>query len=345
MNLFGRRAVAMQGEGGGGGGGGGTQFSVTEAKAFLSNFVPDPKALDALPEPDLKAYHGRVKGYVDTSVTKAAEEARKTAGFPETWREQLAGKEDKDSKRLERFKRYQTPQAMADALLGVQDRIAAGELRSALPPASDAAAVAEWRKQHGIPAKPTEYVVELEGGRKVDGVIQPDGLTEFLGVAHAEGLAPKTVNQVLGWFVKRAETQKEAAATRDALAKQTAEDELRKVWGQDYRRNVGSIHGLLDTAPAEVKELILNARTTDGTPFASHPGILQFLSKTSLELNPHITVVPGEHGNVAGAIEDEMKALEKQMGDKTSDYWKDEKKQARYRQLVEARAAGQRKAA
>lgn len=344
MNLFGRRAVVMQGEGSGSGGGG-DQFNVAEAKSFLTNFVPDPKALDALPEPDLKAYHGRVKGFVDTSASKAAEEAKKNAGFPESWREQLAGKEDKDNKRLERLKRYQTPQALADALLGVQDRIAAGELRSALPPSGDAAAVAEWRKQHGIPAKPEDYKVELEEGRKVDGVIQPEGLKEFLAVAHEEGVAPKTVNKVLGWFVKRAEAQKVAMDTRDAQVKQTAEDELRKVWGQDYRRNVNAIHGLLDTAPAEVKEMILNARTPEGVPFASHPGILQFLAAKSLELNPHITVVPGEHANVASAIEDEIKALEKQMGDLKSDYWKDEKKQARYRQLVEARAAGQRKAA
>ena len=56
---------------------------------------------------------------------------------------------------------------------------------------------------------------------------------------------------------------------------------------------------------------------------------------SALAINPVATVVTNSNGNVMNSIDDEIAAIEKVMH--TKEYFKDEKKQARYRQLIEAR--------
>jgi hypothetical protein len=111
------------------------------------------------------------------------------------------------------------------------------------------------------------------------------------------------------------------------------------VWGGDYRKNKAMIEAFLDMGPAGTKASLFSARLPDGTPLASHPGILQFLSDRSREVIDAATIVPAEGAAMAQSVETEMNAIKGLMADKNSKYWKGqeaEKLQARFRELAQA---------
>jgi len=108
---------------------------------------------------------------------------------------------------------------------------------------------------------------------------------------------------------------------------------------------VNLISGLLDSAPAGVKDAIMGGRATDGSPMMSHPDVLRWLTGMALELNPQHTVVAGHGPNASAAIDNEITTIEKRMVDDRAGYFKDEKMQARYRDLISVRDRVKQKAA
>jgi hypothetical protein len=105
------------------------------------------------------------------------------------------------------------------------------------------------------------------------------------------------------------------------------------------------IEGLLDTAPAGVKDLIKFGRLSDGTPIMANPDTIRWFNNMAREINPVTTVVPNAGANVSGAIDDEIAKIEKTMRTDRKAYNADDKMQARYRDLLSARERAGKKAA
>jgi hypothetical protein len=151
---------------------------------------------------------------------------------------------------------------------------------------------------------------------------------------------PKVAHAAIGWYNNFVEEQAAKIHEGDLSAKQTTEDALRAEWGNDYRVNINAIGGLLDTAPKEVSEAVLNARTSDGKAIMNDPAIVRWFVQLAREANPVATLVPGSAGTGPQAIDTEISSIEKLMGNKNSEYWKGptaDKMQSRYRELLEAR--------
>lgn len=272
---------------------------------------------------------------VDTgSDTPPADPDGGSGTWPEDWRVQAAGG---DEKLLRRFERYASPKDALSALIQAQNKISAGLKPTPLPKDATPEQITEWRQNNGIPEDPSGYEVKLPGG-VVLGEADKPVVDEFLKVAHAGNMRPDQVNSVLNWYYEQQDIAEAERARADAVYRQNAEEELRAEWGGQYRLNVNLAMGLLDSAPADVKESLLGARLADGTPLGNHPGVLRWLANTSRELNPVATVVPGAGANAASAIEDEISAIERRMAEDRVAYFKDEKAQARYRELLNARS-------
>lgn len=275
-----------------------------------------------------------------TTPTETAGDTQRTTPadgpgtWPEDWRVQAAGG---DEKLLKRFERYASPKDALAALIQAQNKISAGLKPTPLPKDATPEQLAEWRQNNGIPETPEEYQIKLPGG-VVLGDADKAVVDDFLKVAHSGNLRPDQVNSVLNWYYEKQDQAEAEQAQTDAIFRQNAEEELRAEWGGQYRLNVNLALGLLDTAPADVKESLLGARLADGTPLGNHPGVLRWLANTSRELNPVTTVVPGSGANAASAIDDEIAAIEKRMAEDRKAYFKDEKAQARYRELLTARS-------
>ena len=251
------------------------------------------------------------------------------------WRDQFAGDDEEFGKTLERFK---TPGDFANSFKEAQSTIRAGGHKQAagLPEGATEEQIAAYREEQGIPAEAAGYLDTLPDGLVVgeeDGEIFGD----FLGALHAVNAPPEIAHAALEWYNNFNEQQQEMFADFDAESYKATEDQLRQDWGADYRANINLIGGLLDkTFGEETKEALLNARAPDGTGLFNIPEFMDGLAGLARQIDPINAIVP-PGGDPQQTLNDEIESLEKYMKEDRAAYMKDEKAQARLRELYDIR--------
>lgn len=258
--------------------------------------------------------------------------AQSGAKWPDNWRQEFAGNDDK---LVKRFERYNSPRDIANALIAAQNKISSGEFKAALPKDATEEQIKAWRAENGIPESPDKYDLT---GLEIDEE-DKEAVGELLKSAHQLNQTPEQVKAALQWHYDLKDKEAEVRENKDRELAQKTTDALHADWGNDYRPNMNLIHGLLDTVPG-IKDKFLGGRMADGTPIGSDPEMLGFLALVARQINPVTTVVPGAGANIAGAIDDEIAKLEGLMGNRSSEYWKGpmaDKNQARLRDLYSAR--------
>lgn len=259
----------------------------------------------------------------------AAKDAADTpANWPANWREMVS---KEDAKVLTRLQRYASPEAALEALIAAQNRISAGELKPVLAKNATPEQIKEWREANGVPESADKY--DLGDAGKA---VPKELLDVVLAEAHATNQTPE---QIKGTLKAWGKIQQDIAALRaenDHTAKVNGEEELRAEWGADFRRHINLIHGVLDAhAPAGFKDQLMQARLADGTLLSSSTPFLRFMAQMALIDNPAGIVVPSGSGNPAQSVESEIAKIEEKIG--TKEYTRDEKMQARYRELLTMR--------
>jgi hypothetical protein len=286
---------------------------------------------------------------VDTSAAAApppaaapAPAANESWARPD-WRESYAKQRGGDDKLVNRLSRYASPDAALDALVSMQTKLSAGELRVSTPfPVNGTDdQKAEWRRGNGIPDKPENYKIDLGGGLVVGEEDKPV-VDSFLKAAHASNLPASQVNSLLKWyFTDLVEGETAKRHELDQRVAQEVDDKLHVEWGQEYRKNKVLIEAYIDgSGPPGLKDMLFSARLADGTPLASNLEVLRWLADRAREFNPTLALVPGDPSMAGKTIGDEMANLQAQMANKNSEYWKGPKAQQlqeRYRKLLEAR--------
>lgn len=254
------------------------------------------------------------------------------AAWREDWRQTMAKGDEKVLKRLER---YASPEALSDALIAAQNRISSGDLKPVLKKDSTPEQIAEWRAANGVPEKPDGYDL----GKDVKLSDQGKAFMErYLPIAHANNMTADQVKANLGFIAEMNKAEAVGRATRDVELEESGEETLRAEWGGEYKRNVTFIHNLLDgAATPEFKDKLLGGRLADGTPIGSDPAALRFLMSLALVQNPTGTLVPGYNNTPIEGVDEEIKKIETLMRTDRAAYDKDEKQQARLRELYGAR--------
>lgn len=263
-----------------------------------------------------------------------------TAGkkWGEDWRESYAGQ---DEKKLNVLKRYASPQAALDALFAAQAKIGSGEVKAPLPANATPEQVAQYRKDNGIPEKPEGYLTDLPADVKI-APHNKDMATYIATRMHEVNAPPALVQQGLRLVNDWQEQLIEKRIDQDARLQVDTEEALRQEWGPEYRANVNNIKAWLGTAPAEVSEGILHARTMNGDPLVSSPSVMRWLGALAREALPFGTIVPGASGSVSAAAGEariaEIEAMMKPNHAQHKEYLSNEKIQKEYRDLIDARA-------
>ena len=321
--------------GGAAGGAGEVKITPEQAREFVSTFVTDPKSLEKLDDATILAEHTRLRGAVD----KVRPESKK---WEETWREGYAGD---DKKKLDRLGRYATPHAALDALLSVQNRISAGELRSALPKeGASPEQLKAWREENGIPEAADKYDIKIKGKDPIPDEDKP----MFKAMAervYGANFSNAQLNAVADWYYDESKARIDQLQVRDTQMLQATEDTLRAEWGNEYRLNMNLVNGLIDTMPADVKDLFRTGRLANGDPIMANPIALKALNAWAREINPVTALVPGGGDGVATQIDTELNQIQTWMKAPKGSadwkkYWEDEKISGpggRYSQLLEGK--------
>lgn len=249
------------------------------------------------------------------------------------WRVDLA----RGDAALEKFLgRYASPDAAIKKLKEFNDDFKAGKYRKPLSEDATDEELAAYRKEIGVPDAPDGYYEALPEGLVVGEDDKPY-VGKFMEAMHGKNAPPEVVNAALDSYYAILQEQAEEQAESAREAERAGTDLLREEWGADYRRNLNAVKSHLETLPEAVANAITNGRAPDGTPIGSSAPVIKWLADIALEANPLATVVPGAGSNQAGAIADEIADIEKTMRENRAAYNKNEKMQARYLELIDAR--------
>jgi hypothetical protein len=249
------------------------------------------------------------------------------------WRDQVS-KGDKTVANI--LGRYATPADAIQSAIEMRKKISSGEIRMPLPKDAKPEDVAKWRADNGIPESPDKYQLTLRDGLSIGKEDKPiiDG---FLKAMHEKNTSPDVASAAVDWYYSEVERRTEERATQDKALASEAQEALRQEWGAEYRTNLNVVENLLSTMPKEMVDEFKFGRLANGTPIMASPAAIKWMLNMNLQLNPHSKVVPNSAGNAASAIDDEIGQIEKTMKTDRKTYDKDEKMQARLRELYGAR--------
>lgn len=258
--------------------------------------------------------------------------------WPEDWRDKAAAGDEKFRKQLDRFR---SPADLAGSYRALRQKMSSGELSAARPgeDASDEER-AEWRKDNGIPDSHEAYLESLPDGLVVGEADKPLALS-FAEALHKVDAPPAVAAAALGWYYKAQDEAQAAQAEADKAFKARSEDALRGEWGNEYRGNINSIRSFLDAGPADedgtpLVDLLLEGRLANGSKLGDNPTIMRWLAQMAYEANPAGFISPGTGKSQAQGVADEIAGIEKTMRENRNAYDKDEKMQARLRDLYAA---------
>lgn len=209
----------------------------------------------------------------DTKAADDADSGEKSA-IPDNWRE-LASNGDEDTLKL--LKRYGSMSGVVKALKEAQNTIRSGKLKRDMPDASDEKAMAEWRKEQGIPDDPSGYKLPDTVIKRMSDADKPL-IASFTDYAHKAGASQNVVDIASQWYFDMAEQAATKQAEEDAAALDEAETALRKDWAPgEYKANMKLASRFIESIPG-VGESWSEARLPNGRRLGDLPEFIQWAS-------------------------------------------------------------------
>lgn len=169
--------------------------------------------------------------------------------WPDDWRDRFAGKDEGFGKLL---KRFTSPENFAKAYTGLQKKLSSAPA-ALTPPDKDATEeqVAEYRKAIGVPETPEGYEVKIEGVPLGD--VDKTILAGVLAGAHAQHIPAAHVKAMVGAWAEQAARAQEEQVAAAQRSKAQVQNELRREYGADFKRNLGLGQEFLEAHPGIAK--------------------------------------------------------------------------------------------
>ena len=268
----------------------------------------------------------------ESIIDESKETETAPGAWPESWREDYAGD---DQKKLNQLTRYASPKAALDALFSAQKRISQGELGPKKPGenATDEEKAA-YREALGVPEKADDYYAELPNGLVI-GEADKDLFDSFGELMHGLNAPKEIVQSVADWYYKEVVDKAEQAAYDMARqAEDSFQETLREEYGSAFKSNINGVEAMLDMAPDGVKENFLNAIDPNGGNLRHNVDVIRWLVDINNQLNPVASAVPGIT-NIQGLTERkaELKSI---MTNDRERWFKETELQEEYQKLLKA---------
>jgi hypothetical protein len=285
---------------------------------------------------------GTQQATTQTAATQATTATQQAVKWPDDWRKQLSGGDEKLEKQLHRFT---DPNGIVKSWKAAEQKISSGEYkRSAIPDNPTPEQLQAWRTENGIPESHDKYDLKFDDKLKVSDDDKPY-LETLYKFAHENNFPKAQVEKIANFMFANRQQRMDQIAEMDSEDKQTSEETLRSEMGGDYKINMNIMNGLFDGLPEEIKSNFLEARLPNGVKLTNDPNMVKTLVGFAREINPAATVVPSTGGaTTLKSITEEIAEIEQYMKTNRDDYFKDKKKQARFNELIVAQGKLQKKA-
>lgn len=259
------------------------------------------------------------------------------SSLPDDWRQQSVAALGFDAAELEKrtnqLNRITDYPSLLQSWFSAQDKIRQGMVSSGLPADATPEQLSAYREANGIPMEASGYKFENPMISETDREI----LNGVSAIAHKYNIPQKALEDIVNANMEGRKAALEKLEARDGVESQQATQILKQQWGADFERNRNIVDSMVNSLPESVREDFVGARLADGKALFNSPEMLHFFADMQRKVNPMATVIDINSANPVGDMDSEIKAIEAKMG--TDAYFKDEKMQARYRQLISARDA------
>lgn len=257
--------------------------------------------------------------------------------WPDNWRHELSGGDEKELKRLERMK------SPADVYKSYREL---EKIKSSFTPppkkpgeGATPEEIKAYRDYVGIPDDPKGYDLNFDDGTAIGEDVMPH-IEGFLKHAHESGLSKDAVKSTLKFYMDDITKEQSRIKELNDEARINGITDLKSEWGGEFKGNMNAIQSLFTEAPEGVMDSLLNARDEAGLKFANNPANIRWLVGLAKTINPTASLLPAG-ANDASSIDTELEKLQGQMNSKDpaerNKYWKDPNAQSRYLALTQAK--------
>jgi len=234
------------------------------------------------------------------------------------------------------LERYATQADMGKAFMESRRQIKEGGLLKPLSPDATPEEVTAYREGLGLPADADGY---LKAMPEIEGMDKED-MSLFTGLAErmlGQNAPAELFKSVVDWTVEMEGQIKAQQEQDDAIRSEQLVTELREEWGSDYSANLNVIQALLNSNfDQKTSELLLSARTGDGSALFNNRDFMQSMMKMGREQNPIGTVLDAANTSPLETVEQELEGIRQMMRTDRKAYDGDAKIQSRYRDLLTA---------
>ncbi len=260
------------------------------------------------------------------------------------WRTPFIPEDDADGAVAKQMERFNAPVDFGTSFREAQATLSANKQSVPLAENATDEDILHFRQTNELPLEAADYLKDLPDGL----ILGEDDLPiaeVFMGALHAEYAPAKYGHALIGAYNKFQEESQAAEAEMDATHNTETTDTLRGDWGTDYRANINIVHAFLEkTFGKEAKENLLNGRYGDGRGFMNDANVLKGFAEIARAADPMAPIVT-TGTNAVTTMNDEIAEIEKFMRTNRPEYNKDQKMQARLRELYDIRTKHDAKAA
>ncbi len=276
--------------------------------------APDPK-IAATPAPAAPAAPKTGGNDNGTGTFIDGDQSDPAPAPTESWRDRLAGGDEKFRKQLDRFgaesdfgKAYREMEKLKSTI------------KAPLPDSPTPEQLAQYRKDNGIPETPDKYDIKLPDGI-VMGETDKPVVAEFLKSMHDKNVSPDVVNAALGWYYQTQDVQQAQHKEAERIARKETIEELRKEWGPEYKASQGMIKAWLDKQPDDAGKMLTSVRDNNGRALLNNATFVKWLNNHIRETDPSATVIH-DAAMTGVSIKERVEAIQKIIRDEPARYYK-----------------------
>ncbi len=218
------------------------------------------------------------------------------SGAGDTWRTNLAGKNEDWGKRLER---YTDQDKFMESAFQAHDKIRAGEVSLGLPEDASEEQMNDFREVNGIPLEADKY--DFSGSERELSEMDLEMMGPVAEIAHKYNISNEALNDLMGTYMGETDKIVEQMHVQDNLDAQESMKMLKENWGPEYPINMNRATNQFNLLPESIRDAIKQAKMPDGRGIMNCPEYMTWLVNVDRQITPMDPIKGGQEATLNDA--------------------------------------------